>query len=924
MRSARLRAHTGTCTHAHARAQLHACTCTGAQVGAAPASDDPFSSAQYRLALLSSYAYKFFLGAQPTLPPTLHSAVATSLAAAADRPVSSGTQRIDVADPTIAPVSTPMPKLSSRLQASGEAIYTSDTHQPRELCGAFIDTHIAGGVLSAVDVSAVKAAPGVVDVILASDFRSADANVATGDHITRASDTTGHYLLPLGVDVPCSGAHVGLVLADTTARARFASTLAKLTISAAPPPASRTLTSHEFRTAIDRLHGTGRASRMGLRATVLNEATAALDEATAARDMVQPPGAITSQGHEDGPAEAAEGAPTPQPPPIHHWGFLHGRHPAVWHETAATEGKALLHGTFSAGGQKHFFMETHATIAAPGEDGTMVVTCGMQAPTLTQACIAFTLGVPTNKVDVRCRRVGGAYGGKLSHHVPTAVVAALAAVKSRRPVRVHNERVSDMASTGGRAPLDATWSAAADPATGVISSVALHLSFDSGCVDGASGDLGMALAWSDNCYRHTDFSAKGAITLSARPGNTSTRAPGVLVSVPLHEVVMEAVSERLGLPVDAVREANMYAVGDVTPAVCGGVTLGANGFNWTVPSMWTSSKAAWQVDARRAAIRQFNTENKWRKRDLSLLPIKYGIDATYYHISSTVRIMGVDGSVQVVHGGCELGQGIHTKVAQAVAYGLECPLSAIIIGDTSTLDAPNSNGTGGSGTSEQCVRSVLDACKKLSAALQPFRQGTWAETVAAAWKASIALQAVGWEAVTKAEQPKMFDYATQGVACVEVEVDGLTGEIGILRADICMDQGTPLNPLVDLGQVEGGFVMALGYYLTEEVRWGSSASQLSLGTWQYKPPAVADIPLELNVEFVARSPNPSPNAVLGSKASAEPPMALGAAAFFAARHAIGAFRAQAGTTAPFEPTAPLTVERIQQACLVTVDQFSLQ
>jgi len=222
------------------------------------------------------------------------------------------------------------------------------------------------------------------------------------------------------------------------------------------------------------------------------------------------------------------------------------------------------------------------------------------------------------------------------------------------------------------------------------------------------------------------------------------------------------------------------------------------------------------------------------------------------------------------------------------------------------------------------VRSVLDACKKLRAALQPFRKGTWAETVAAAWKASVALHAVGWEAVTKAEQPKTFDYATQGVGCVEVEVDALTGEIGILRADICMDQGTPLNPLVDLGQVEGGFVMALGYYLTEEVRWGSSASQLSLGTWQYKPPAVADIPLELNVEFVAKSPNPSPNAVLGSKASAEPPMALGAAAFFAARHAIGAMRAQAGATAPFEPAAPLTVERIQQACLVTVDQFTLQ
>ena len=138
-----------------------------------------------------------------------------------------------------------------------------------------------------------------------------------------------------------------------------------------------------------------------------------------------------------------------------------------------------------------------------------------------------------------------------------------------------------------------------------------------------------------------------------------------------------------------------------------------------------------------------------------------------------------------------------------------------------------------------------------------------------------------------------------------------------------MDQGTPLNPLIDLGQVEGGFVMALGYYLTEEVLWSEDGSQLSLGTWQYKPPAVADIPLAFNVEFVPKTPNKSPNAVLGSKASAEPPMALGAAAFFAARAAIGAARVQAGAPAAFEATAPLTVERIQQACLVSPDLFRL-
>ena len=341
------------------------------------------------------------------------------------------------------------------------------------------------------------------------------------------------------------------------------------------------------------------------------------------------------------------------------------------------------------------------------------------------------------------------------------------------------------------------------------------------------------------------------------PGNTAVRAPGVIASVPCHEAIIEAVSEAIGLPADALRETNMYADGDVTPTVCGGITLGQNGFAWHIPAMWAQCKTQWKVAERRAAITKFNGANRWRKRGLSMLPVKYNIDTTYYHMSSSVRIFGTDGTVHVVHGGCELGQGIHTKVAQAVAYALRCPLDQVTIGDTSTLEAPNSNGTGGSGGSESCVRSVLDACAKLNKVLEPYRADDWAATITAASKDNAALHAAGWEAVSAAEQHnKLFDYATQGVGCIEVELDALTGEIAIMRADILMDQGCPLNPLIDLGQVEGGFMMALGYYLTEEVLYSpTTGTQLSLGTWQYKPPAVADIPIEFNVSFVAQSPN---------------------------------------------------------------------
>ena len=552
---------------------------------------------------------------------------------------------------------------------------------------------------------------------------------------------------------------------------------------------------------------------MGVRTAVLDLATADLDGAHGG-----PRGSVTAAANDDDDdadcADADADVPSPVP---HHWGFEHGRPPSTWVKAAAADGLSVLHGTFETGGQKHFFLETHSTLAVPCEDGKMTLTCGMQAPTVTQHCVAAALGLPMHRVDVRCRRVGGAYGGKLSHHIPTAVVTALAAHKLRRPVRVHNERAADMAATGGRAPFVAQWSAAADPKSGVISSVSLEMTFESGCVDGATGDLGMALGWSDNCYRHADFAAKGSIALSHKVGNTSVRAPGVIASIPLHECVLEAVASQLRLPADAVREANMYVAGDVTPPVCGGITLGKGGFNWTVPTMWTSSKAAWQVDARRTAIEAYNAANRWRKRGLCLLPIKYPFDTTYFKMASAVRVLGLDGSVHVVHGGCELGQGIHTKVAQAVAHALGCPLGAITIGDTSTLESPNSNGTGGSGGSESCVRSVLDACAKLSRTLKPYRKPTWQATIAAAYDAHVSLHATGWESVGADAQPKKFDYATQGVGCVEVEVDALTGEIAILRADVCMDQGTPLNPLIDLGQVEGGFMMALGYFLTEEV-----------------------------------------------------------------------------------------------------------
>ncbi len=239
------------------------------------------------------------------------------------------------------------------------------------------------------------------------------------------------------------------------------------------------------------------------------------------------------------------------------------------------------------------------------------------------------------------------------------------------------------------------------------------------------------------------------------------------------------------------------------------------------------------------------------------MPTKYGMCGTIggrYDISSSVRIFGADGSVHVQHGGCEIGQGIHTKVAQAVALGLRCPLELVRVGETSTSVSPNSSSTGGSGTSESAVRSVLIACRKLRTALAPYDVADdWVATVAKAFAAGAELAAHGWS-TPPSEEP--FDYATYGVAAVEVQIDALTGELQIERADLMMDQGTPLNPAVDLGQAEGGFVMALGLFFTEEVQWSAAGAQLNLGTWEYKVPGAHDIPLEFNIRVRARTAQP--------------------------------------------------------------------
>lgn len=473
------------------------------------------------------------------------------------------------------------------------------------------------------------------------------------------------------------------------------------------------------------------------------------------------------------------------------------------------------------------------------EEDRVKVTCGHQNPTSTQTMLMSVLGLPAHKVEVACRRVGGGYGGKLEYHKQTAAAAAIAATKLRLPVQLHNERVDDMAMMGGREAMDVDYTVTCD-STGLISDVSMLYEADGGNDKTMSvGSLFMATAWSDGCYyTGGEFESKGNLIKTSKPGNSSCRAPGNLQSISVREIINEHVAMHLAMDINAVRELNFYQEGQMTPF---GDLIGSSVFNWTVPELWSNLKQKANYEARREAVTKFNAENRYRKRGLSMSPTKYGMGGDGYQIGTLLNVYASDGTVEVHHGGCEIGQGINTKVAQAVAYALGIPLESILVGENNTRINPNNGGTGGSGTSETAVQSALNACATLNATLEPYlaaHGGDWAKACAAAGSAGENLSITSFYMPSSLnpnpDSTTGFDYATQGAACSEVEIDCLTGEVQILQVDLDMDLGNSLNPAVDIGQVEGGFIMAVGYFLTEEVIQNSGEAQLNLGTWNYK------------------------------------------------------------------------------------------
>ncbi|KAM7375600.1 hypothetical protein PAMA_014620 [Pampus argenteus] len=578
----------------------------------------------------------------------------------------------------------------------------------------------------------------------------------------------------------------------------------------------------------------------------------------------------------------------------------------------------ILEGEMHIGGQEHFYLETNVSLAVPrGEDGEMELFVSTQSAAKTQSLVAKALGVPANRVVVRVKRMGGGFGGKESRTTILSTVVAVAANKLKRPVRCMLDRDEDMLITGGRHPFYGKYK------VGFLNSgkvVALDVSYYSNT--GNSMDLSLsvmerALFHMENSYSVANVRGRGFLCCTNLPSNTAFRGFGGPQGMMVAESWMTDVAQSLGRSGEEVRRLNLYMEGESTP------------YNqildqFTLDRCWDECLARSSYEQRRATIKLYNSQNRWTKRGLAIVPTKFGISFTAVFLNQAGALVHIytDGSVLLTHGGTEMGQGLHTKMVQVASRVLGVSSSKIHISETSTNTVPNTSPTAASASSDLNGAAVQNACQILAERLEPYRKknpkGSWEDWVKAAYFDRVNLSANGFYKTPDlgydfdSNSGRAFNYFSYGVACSEVEIDCLTGGHKNLSTTIVMDVGHSLNPAIDIGQVEGAFMQGLGLFTLEELHYSPRGVLLTRGPGSYKIPAFGDIPTELNVSLLRDAPHDK--AIFASKAVGEPPLFLASSVFFAIKDAISAARMESGLSGPFRLDSPASAERIRNAC----------
>ncbi|XP_041363518.1 xanthine dehydrogenase-like [Gigantopelta aegis] len=565
----------------------------------------------------------------------------------------------------------------------------------------------------------------------------------------------------------------------------------------------------------------------------------------------------------------------------------------------------------------HFYMENNVALCVPKEDG-MDVYATSQWPDQVQAAVSQAIGKPFNYVDVTIPRLGGAFGGKLNGAANLAAATALAAYKTERPVRCNVNLNTNMQFNGLRFPISATYKAGFDQ-SGKINVVEVELILNAGHTPNFASTIHEIQSHLDSGYFIPNWHISAKIAKTDRQGGQPMRAPGPYPAGFIIESVIEHVARALDKNPVEVKELNLYRDGHTD---INGTILK----NCTLPRIWKELKKSADIRKRIGDISLFNKVNQWKKKGLTMTPEKYGVFFLPSGYQCQISIYALDGTVSVSQGGVEMGQGLFTKVAQAVAHSFQIPIKMVKVKPLTTQTSPNQGVTAGSSSSEMCVESALKCCEILNERMKPVRNknqsATWTTIVSMCGQENIDLSAqVKVKPQFKADQ--IIKYHSYAVSVAEVELDVLTGENQILRVDILFDSGESLNPEIDIGQIEGAYVMGLGGYLLEKVIYDpDTGSVINNGTWDYKPPTTKDIPIDFRIKLLSLSPNPA--GTRSSKACGEPPMVLSSGVLFALKQAVDVARKDCSLEKHVEfvtPVAPFTVEKAQQGCGVCFDKL---
>jgi xanthine dehydrogenase large subunit len=574
-------------------------------------------------------------------------------------------------------------------------------------------------------------------------------------------------------------------------------------------------------------------------------------------------------------------------------------------------------GSLDLAGQEHFYLETHSSLATVDESGMVFVQCSTQHPTETQEIVAHVLGLAGHDVVVQCLRMGGGFGGKEMQPHGFAAVAALGAVLTGRPVRLRLSRTQDLTMTGKRHGFHARWRAGFDD-DGRLQALEATLTSDGGwSLDLSEPVLARALCHVENAYWIPHVRVHGRVARTHKTSQTAFRGFGGPQGMLVIEDVLGRCAPLLGHDPAELRRRNFYRPGQDTPY--GQPVRHAE----RLETAWQQLLDSADVAGRSAEVAAWNATHEHAKRGLALTPVKFGISFNFTAFNQAGALVHVykDGSVLINHGGTEMGQGLHTKMRQVAATALGVPLSLVRLAPTRTDKVPNTSATAASSGADLNGAAVRDACLQILARLEPVVShlgagAAWADVVRTAYFERIQLWAAGfyrteglvWDSTAMRGQP--FKYFAYGVAASEVEVDGFTGAHRLRRVDIVHDVGDSLSPLVDVGQIEGGFAQGAGWLTLEDLRWDESSGPgrgrlLTQAASTYKLPSFSEMPPAFHVSLLAHATEDG--AVHGSKAVGEPPLMLAFSVREAIRQAVAAFGAPGTSVHLPSPAIPEAV-----------------